>query len=602
MNKLWDYTDYVKHLNHPNKLLRRWAFQALEDRFPNRYTAEIANLIGDEDSHLACTAPRYLARHGAVQHAEKILTCFQESSSNVASNCALALGMMGYESATDQMLQHFSSADDAETFFGILEYLGRIKRKDCREALRAAVLQLQDSFHLQIAAHNLLRHYHVEDISLILDKYFEIGVENHYSDSFLKTIASALGGDGYFSELTEYSQHSIVEKPDEVIDLIISRNPTVDIPMDIRKSLGESLSNKSFKDFVTMMMFNTRTIIHKRYPDEVTPGWLADTYNQDMVCLVLLEEFSKHSSIWKQVKNTNYAERNLVALILAVFFAVVEREAYIKALSPDATVDELIHALINTGSDFPEAIQKKIKEKQPVAELNSALTEELMAWGDIWTVRMMKQIGSAEFAHQLIRVLNKSESLDYIYDDALRAMHTLDESSTELIITSIKNRELGDWQSFAILEYLPYSEAYDLAVELWHDENQEMDSYEIFACCLEGIGDPRGVEKLRHIYNHENDATYIGESLECLATLHGIDLPELPEIQRDRQESKERQKAREKELNELASNYNKQKDKKTLNPPGQVIPFKREEPKIGRNEPCPCNSGKKYKKCCLRKK
>lgn len=27
----------------------------------------------------------------------------------------------------------------------------------------------------------------------------------------------------------------------------------------------------------------------------------------------------------------------------------------------------------------------------------------------------------------------------------------------------------------------------------------------------------------------------------------------------------------------------------------------RPEPKIGRNEPCPCNSGKKYKKCCLPK-
>ncbi|MCF8237763.1 MAG: SEC-C domain-containing protein [Saprospiraceae bacterium] len=25
------------------------------------------------------------------------------------------------------------------------------------------------------------------------------------------------------------------------------------------------------------------------------------------------------------------------------------------------------------------------------------------------------------------------------------------------------------------------------------------------------------------------------------------------------------------------------------------------EPKIGRNEPCPCGSGKKYKKCCLNK-
>ena len=28
---------------------------------------------------------------------------------------------------------------------------------------------------------------------------------------------------------------------------------------------------------------------------------------------------------------------------------------------------------------------------------------------------------------------------------------------------------------------------------------------------------------------------------------------------------------------------------------------KRTEPKVGRNDPCPCGSGKKYKKCCLNK-
>ncbi len=27
-------------------------------------------------------------------------------------------------------------------------------------------------------------------------------------------------------------------------------------------------------------------------------------------------------------------------------------------------------------------------------------------------------------------------------------------------------------------------------------------------------------------------------------------------------------------------------------------PYRREEPKVGRNDPCPCGSGKKYKKCC----
>lgn len=30
-----------------------------------------------------------------------------------------------------------------------------------------------------------------------------------------------------------------------------------------------------------------------------------------------------------------------------------------------------------------------------------------------------------------------------------------------------------------------------------------------------------------------------------------------------------------------------------------TMPIRRETPKVGRNEPCPCGSGKKYKKCCL---
>lgn len=34
------------------------------------------------------------------------------------------------------------------------------------------------------------------------------------------------------------------------------------------------------------------------------------------------------------------------------------------------------------------------------------------------------------------------------------------------------------------------------------------------------------------------------------------------------------------------------------NAPEVQKPFVRESPKVGRNEPCPCGSGKKYKKCC----
>lgn len=32
--------------------------------------------------------------------------------------------------------------------------------------------------------------------------------------------------------------------------------------------------------------------------------------------------------------------------------------------------------------------------------------------------------------------------------------------------------------------------------------------------------------------------------------------------------------------------------------PGKQEPFRREDPKVGRNDPCTCGSGKKFKKCC----
>jgi SEC-C motif-containing protein len=45
----------------------------------------------------------------------------------------------------------------------------------------------------------------------------------------------------------------------------------------------------------------------------------------------------------------------------------------------------------------------------------------------------------------------------------------------------------------------------------------------------------------------------------------------------------------------------KREDSKWVFEEGEVLrdSVKRAGPKIGRNDPCPCGSGKKYKKCCL---
>lgn len=154
------------------------------------------------------------------------------------------------------------------------------------------------------------------------------------------------------------------------------------------------------------------------------------------------------------------------------------------------------------------------------------MTNDLTTWADIWVVKLMGMIGRKEFVPDLIRVLCKADSLDYIFNDALRAINILDESAEESIYTAVKNAELDDWDGFAVLEHLPYAEACELALQKWENQGEDaMDSYELFSSCLRAIGDRQGIKKLQNIYSNENDADYIGDALECLSKIHRVDIP-----------------------------------------------------------------------------
>jgi uncharacterized protein YecA (UPF0149 family) len=86
-----------------------------------------------------------------------------------------------------------------------------------------------------------------------------------------------------------------------------------------------------------------------------------------------------------------------------------------------------------------------------------------------------------------------------------------------------------------------------------------------------------------------------------LGEIDRVGSPELPDIVKSRKEPDERQKDREKGLNELDKNYREKKEPGALEKGANIFPFKRDTLKVGRNEPCPCGSGNKYKKCCLNK-
>ncbi|MDA9761828.1 SEC-C metal-binding domain-containing protein [Desulfobacterales bacterium] len=603
MNRLWKYNDYVNHLSHENEIVRRWAFSALENCFLNRYTDQVANLINDENEHLVCAALRYLSFHQSVQHAPAILERFKSGQGIISSNCAITLAKMHYEPAMAVMLERFSITEDSETFFGVLEYLGNMRTEECRAALKSAVIQVQDTVVLRPAISNLLHHHNPEDINWVMERLLNSGDSYDSHDIPLQNVLSPLGGGSYFRDLTEFGENGILSKPLETIDSLVSKNAHITIDETLRENLITLLKKRCYQDFTTAVMFDARKTIHARYPQKDNPDGLRELIGQDTMCLHLLDDLSKRDPIWKQVESSNAFGSDIISLIISAYFAVKERSVYVKASSLEAGVDELILALQNSGPNLPKQIQDKIKALSPNSELKASLSKDLMLWGDIWAVKLMGMLGNKEFIPELFRVLRKADSLDYIYSDALSSINALDESADESILIEIKDGELGDWESFAILEYLPYVEAYELALNKWESDSEDgMDSYEQLSSCLRGIGDRRGIKKLQEIYAEENDAGYIGDSLECLSKIHKVDIPELPEIIKKRKERTEIQKTRMKELNELAKNYNAQKKQGTIKSTGKVVAFKRKSPKIGRNEPCPCGSGKKFKKCCLNKK
>jgi hypothetical protein len=87
--------------------------------------------------------------------------------------------------------------------------------------------------------------------------------------------------------------------------------------------------------------------------------------------------------------------------------------------------------------------------------------------------------------------------------------------------------------------------------------------------------------------------------LIAVATLTGADLPEMEELRQEVRDGQAKMQERQAWLSEAAQKLAKPRIEEPVDPP--VIQPIKSGPKTGRNDPCPCGSGKKYKRCCLGK-
>jgi len=89
----------------------------------------------------------------------------------------------------------------------------------------------------------------------------------------------------------------------------------------------------------------------------------------------------------------------------------------------------------------------------------------------------------------------------------------------------------------------------------------------------------------------------------AVASLAGVSFPELEQWRAEEKQSIETKKRRREELLAPAPPSRPKPlspEVRNLIEPAPPPPITRRE-KVGRNDPCPCGSGKKYKRCCLNK-
>jgi len=230
--------------------------------------------------------------------------------------------------------------------------------------------------------------------------------------------------------------------------------------------------------------------------------------------------------------------------------------------------------------------QKDLKEdilgmiKDVVDETVSIYTPEKIR-PEEWDV-----VGLAKRIRQIFPVFLISDSLKGIYD--VEKLKRIIEDKVEELYQK-KEEEVGE----SLMRELERAILLHTLDSRWKDHLYAMDSLK------EGIG-LRGYGQRDPLVEYKREAYEMFEGL-----IHRVkeEVAELIlKIQISRQPSVERVLVGAPQVREPALVGANQSQGNNSSKARVSVPYKREKKKIGRNDPCPCGSGKKYKYCCGRNK
>ncbi len=264
-----------------------------------------------------------------------------------------------------------------------------------------------------------------------------------------------------------------------------------------------------------------------------------------------------------------------------------------------------------------EAIPFLIKAIEKAAAEGEDLDEDYQL--HFYALHLLGQFQERECFPKIMELISLSgETLDQLIGDAITStlpdiLYNTCNGDIELLKAAIRNPDIDDYARAGMLDVMGqlYLDG-DLKKEEWQDfirqivnEERNIGDY-IYTGLVEAICECHFVEMLSEIRclyeKHWVDEFAIGQYENCVDQIFRYDRSRIcrsPINAADmlrgwamfETEEPPQKKPEKKDLEKLI-----QKSSKINN--GQKT---RTLPKVGRNDPCPCGSGKKYKKCCLNK-
>jgi hypothetical protein len=268
---------------------------------------------------------------------------------------------------------------------------------------------------------------------------------------------------------------------------------------------------------------------------------------------------------------------------------------------PDEDIDHA-HRLVEAMGRHPNVFDARVIER---------LGQDIDDYSDnpmIWMEPFLVQLTGELRLEQAVPLVLKRAQEDEVVASR-EAMWSLARIGTDAVVDALTDvSQKGDWDfryhTAEILGIVHTDRALERCLGLLQEEKEVDIQCRLAQSALMHFSD-EAIQPVRRFAVNDNldpdDTIEVRSVFIGVTTLMGIDFPERGQWQEDADQYAEFQQGwyTKQNADEEAADPAEDDFANLLPPSATVI---HEGPKTGRNDPCPCGSGKRYKQCCLKRR